>query len=266
MLIWGNKGYSDQLGFVVNKCPSCGQTGPFAVHQVRKKFTIYFIPTFSYSNKQYLECRACQASFEVPSDKKEEIAESIMSQKELSQLVAKLSAARSEAEIDDTTDDTKERESGGETINAHEVALFLIPTKEKAERYWQLFQEYVPEESREDVWAEFYLLLVYIHEISILIGLECQERLWVQEEYMRYWVENSPVILDDIQARRDLYSDAMNNPHPEFGIGYSIAKKYAETTNVHDVAALATIVKIFEDICSNTKDLLNGYKITKSEG
>ncbi|MGO9119497.1 MAG: zinc-ribbon domain-containing protein [Desulfomonilaceae bacterium] len=94
IFIWGNKGYVDRLGYVINQCPSCGQTGPFSVFQVRKKFTVYFIPTFSYSNKQYLECGQCKAAFEVPKEKKQALASSIMSQEELSALVARLTAER----------------------------------------------------------------------------------------------------------------------------------------------------------------------------
>jgi len=96
MLIWGNKGYVDHIGYVIIQCPECGTTGPFSVYQLRKKFTLYFVPTFSYSNKQALECGACKVSFEVPKDMKEEIAESIMSQEELTKLIASIPDEESE--------------------------------------------------------------------------------------------------------------------------------------------------------------------------
>jgi len=89
VLIWGRKGYTDELGYFIMKCPSCGQTNPFSVFQVRKKFTLYFIPTFSYSSKQYLVCNACKANFEVPKDKKEMVKSKIMTQEQLSALVAR---------------------------------------------------------------------------------------------------------------------------------------------------------------------------------
>lgn len=94
MLIWGRKGYSDHLGYIIFECPECGTTGPFSVHQLRKKFTLYFVPTFSYSNKQYLECESCHAAFEVPKKMKKELADSIMSQDELSALVASVARDR----------------------------------------------------------------------------------------------------------------------------------------------------------------------------
>jgi hypothetical protein len=88
MLIWGNKSYSEQLGYVISDCPSCGNTGPLSVFQTQKKFTIYFIPTFSYENQQVLQCGACQATFEVPDEMKNHISSTLMSQSELSAAVA----------------------------------------------------------------------------------------------------------------------------------------------------------------------------------
>jgi Zn finger protein HypA/HybF involved in hydrogenase expression len=90
LFIWGSKGYSDLLGYIILQCPSCGRTGPFAVYRFWKKFTVYFIPTFSYSEKQFIECGACRASFEVPKERKQELAASIMSQDELSALIRSL--------------------------------------------------------------------------------------------------------------------------------------------------------------------------------
>jgi hypothetical protein len=94
VLIWGRKGYSDQLGYVIYQCPACHQTVPFTVLQVRKKFTLYFIPTFSYSNKQFLVCSRCNAHFEVEKDKKKELATNIMSQEQLSQLISRIAETK----------------------------------------------------------------------------------------------------------------------------------------------------------------------------
>jgi predicted RNA-binding Zn-ribbon protein involved in translation (DUF1610 family) len=103
--VWGSKGYRDLLGYVIYECPSCGETGPFSVIQLRKKFTVYFIPTFSYSDEQYLECPYCKAAFKVPKENKEELAGSILSQEELSELVATISAeARGRDEDSDHQD------------------------------------------------------------------------------------------------------------------------------------------------------------------
>ncbi len=97
-VVWGNKGYVDHLGYVIFECPYCKQTGPFSVLQVRKKFTLYFIPTFSYSNKQFIECPYCQASYEVPKEEKQELAASIISQEELSRMVEEEARASGHAD------------------------------------------------------------------------------------------------------------------------------------------------------------------------
>ena len=52
VFVWGNKGYHDRLGYIIQTCPACKTQTVFAVEQVKKKFTVYFIPTFSYSQKQ----------------------------------------------------------------------------------------------------------------------------------------------------------------------------------------------------------------------
>lgn len=87
MLIWGNKGYVDHLGYVIHECTECRHTGPCSVYQQKKKFTVYFVPTFSYSSKQLLECGRCKAAFEIPSSLQEKIASRLMSQAELSALL-----------------------------------------------------------------------------------------------------------------------------------------------------------------------------------
>ena len=85
MFIWGTKGSVQKIGYLIQECPSC-ESGPFAVHQAKKKFTLYFIPTFSYSNKQYLECLSCHDSFEVPSEMKPLIERNLLTQAEFSAL------------------------------------------------------------------------------------------------------------------------------------------------------------------------------------
>jgi hypothetical protein len=97
IVVWGNKGYVDHIGYIIFECPYCRQTGPFSVHQVRKKFTLYFIPTFSYSNKLFLECPNCQASYEVPKEEKAEMLAALISQEELSRMVAEHSSGNRQA-------------------------------------------------------------------------------------------------------------------------------------------------------------------------
>lgn len=98
VFVWGHKGYHDLLGYIIFECPACETTGIFAVEQAKKKFTVYFIPTFSYSQKQYITCTACQATFEVPKELKPEIAKNLMSQEELSSLISEANKEATEAQ------------------------------------------------------------------------------------------------------------------------------------------------------------------------
>lgn len=79
----GSKGYKDRLGYVVTTCPECGMRGPFTVEQERKKFTIYLLPTFEYSKKQFMSCPYCREEFEVGEEIKEELAKRLITQEQL---------------------------------------------------------------------------------------------------------------------------------------------------------------------------------------
>lgn len=85
--LFGNKGYYDHLGYIISRCPECETTGILSVEQERKKFTIYLIPTFQYSRKQYLTCTTCFQRFEVANELKPKLAKRLISQEELSSLI-----------------------------------------------------------------------------------------------------------------------------------------------------------------------------------
>jgi DnaJ like chaperone protein len=102
ILVWGYKGYCDLLGYILEQCPQCRATGLFAVKQVGKKFTVYFIPTFSYSSKQYAECSTCHSMFEIPPEQKQRVAGTLKMAVcfiHLAHLVAAADGAISSAEI-----------------------------------------------------------------------------------------------------------------------------------------------------------------------
>jgi hypothetical protein len=54
IVLFGNKAYFDILGYMVTTCPGCKTTSVMTVEQQRKKLTVYFIPTFDFSRKQYM--------------------------------------------------------------------------------------------------------------------------------------------------------------------------------------------------------------------
>ena len=82
-LLLGNMGYYDLLGYVINKCPDCGSATAFAVEQERKKLTVFLVPTFRYSSKQYMTCAACRQRFEVADELKPQLARKLMTEKQV---------------------------------------------------------------------------------------------------------------------------------------------------------------------------------------
>ena len=122
MFIWGSKGSVQKIGYLMQECPSC-KSGPFAVHQAKKKFTIYFIPTFSYSNKQYLECLSCHDSFEVAADMKPDIEQNLLTQAEFSAL------ARNNSLAEPDSDNPRYREElGASSTTKSEGRVRVVPT------------------------------------------------------------------------------------------------------------------------------------------
>lgn len=86
-------GTSDQvelLGYVIERCPSCGTVGPLGVVETRKKITVYFIPTVPYQKNQMIECKTCHARFLVPDDMKESLRKRLMTQDQLSEQIREM--------------------------------------------------------------------------------------------------------------------------------------------------------------------------------
>lgn len=83
----GSRDYKDRLGYIVTTCPECGMRGLFTVEQERKKFTLYLVPTFQYSKKQYMECPYCREIFEVAEEIKAELESRLISQEQLTSAI-----------------------------------------------------------------------------------------------------------------------------------------------------------------------------------
>ena len=91
LLPWiGTRDDVELLGYLIERCPSCGTVGVFAVYDAKKRLTIYLIPTRPYKQLQVLECKTCHARFGVPADQREALAKRIMSQDELSERIKQL--------------------------------------------------------------------------------------------------------------------------------------------------------------------------------
>ena len=64
MIIWGNKKQREGVGYTVHSCYRCGMTVHVVAEQ-KSKFTVYFIPVFTYSHKAFLFCSSCNAETEL---------------------------------------------------------------------------------------------------------------------------------------------------------------------------------------------------------
>ncbi len=83
LFLIGSKDYHDRLGYVIHTCPDCEVRGVFTVVQERKKATLYLVPTFQYSKKQFMHCPTCGEVFEVASEIKKELKRKLISREEL---------------------------------------------------------------------------------------------------------------------------------------------------------------------------------------
>jgi tellurite resistance protein len=60
VIIWGTKTKREGRGFLHKVCPICRSDQVHFVAETRSKFTLYFIPTFTYSTKALLICTRCE--------------------------------------------------------------------------------------------------------------------------------------------------------------------------------------------------------------
>ena len=88
-------GTSDQvelLGYVIERCPACGTTGPLGVFETKKKITVYFIPTVPYQKNHMIECKTCHSRFILPDDMRESLGKRLISQDALSEQIRQMRA------------------------------------------------------------------------------------------------------------------------------------------------------------------------------
>lgn len=71
VIIWGNKKQREGVGYTIHSCYRCGTTVHVVAEQ-KSKFTLYFIPVFTYSHKAILFCSSCSAETELEGDEARE--------------------------------------------------------------------------------------------------------------------------------------------------------------------------------------------------
>lgn len=93
MVLPGYADYVDLLGYLIERCPECRQTGVFAVYRARRKLTITFIPTVAIGERQIMECRTCGARFAVPNAFRADLPDRLLTQEQLSAKIRELRAS-----------------------------------------------------------------------------------------------------------------------------------------------------------------------------
>lgn len=89
----GYADYVDFLGYLIERCPDCHQTGVFAVYEAKRKLTITFIPTpVNIQHQRIMECKTCGARFSVPKEWADELPSRLLSQQQLSARIRELRA------------------------------------------------------------------------------------------------------------------------------------------------------------------------------
>ena len=87
MIIWGNKKQREGVGYLIHSCYRCGVTVHVVAEQ-KSKFTVYFIPVFTYSHKAFLFCISCDAETELGGEEAKEAIASAMPRFMLEAMIA----------------------------------------------------------------------------------------------------------------------------------------------------------------------------------
>ena len=76
-IIWGSKKQRAHLGLMSTKCPNCQILRSFNVFETSSKFTLYYLPLFTYGRKQVAFCNSCGYLSETPKGMENKIKDRI---------------------------------------------------------------------------------------------------------------------------------------------------------------------------------------------
>lgn len=91
MIIWGNKKQREGVGYAIRQCYRCG-VSVHVVAEQKSKFTLYFIPVFTYSHKAFLFCSSCDAETELGGEEAREAIQTAISRFMLEGMIAGIQA------------------------------------------------------------------------------------------------------------------------------------------------------------------------------
>jgi hypothetical protein len=78
------------LGYVLGRCPKCGNQGVFTVYEAKRKLTVSMFVAVPMGQQQVLECRACNFRFAVPPDMRDQLNERLISADKLADYVSRI--------------------------------------------------------------------------------------------------------------------------------------------------------------------------------
>jgi len=81
--VLGSREEINHLGYVMGQCPACKTNGVFSVFEMKRKLTVYLIPTRPYDQRKVVECRNCQRRFAVPPEQQAELTQRLLSPEQL---------------------------------------------------------------------------------------------------------------------------------------------------------------------------------------
>ena len=76
-VIWGSKKQRENLGLMSMNCPNCQTLRSFNVFEISSKFTLYYLPLFTYKRKQFAFCNSCGYLSETPKGMEDKIRDRI---------------------------------------------------------------------------------------------------------------------------------------------------------------------------------------------
>lgn len=73
MIIWGSKGYNNNIGQTRYKavCKNCNNQVTYEAIEYGKKFSLFFIPLFPVNKQRMIVCPICQYGYEVSKEELE---------------------------------------------------------------------------------------------------------------------------------------------------------------------------------------------------
>lgn len=75
MIIWGRRGFKEELGNTTLKkvCPHCNNEVTYKGLEYGSKFTLFFIPLFPINKKRMVVCPICSHGYDVTKQELEKI-------------------------------------------------------------------------------------------------------------------------------------------------------------------------------------------------